>query len=104
MYSRILPTRTLNLIIIVLMQEPITLYYYYYCMLNLDNWCCWRWCWGYCRVRLGSCVNEDFLTFSAHILYTVIYQHCAIVLSFFFTVLYRNSLNLCKQPFVLVGS
>ena len=68
MYSRI-PTCTLNLII-VQMQEPITLYY---CMLNLDNWSCWRWrwCWGCCRVRLGSCVNEDFLTFSAHILYTV---------------------------------
>ena len=37
MYSRILPTCTLNLII-VQMQEPITLYC---CMLNLDNWCCW---------------------------------------------------------------
>ena len=47
--------------LIVQMQEP------YYCMLSLDNWC-----WGCCRVRLGSCVNEDFLTFSAHILYTVL--------------------------------
>ena len=108
MYSRILPTCTLkNDLIIVQMQESTTLYYYY-CMLNFDNWCCWRWCWGCCRARSGSCVNEDFLTFSAHILHTVLSFNistlCYRTFHIFSTVLYRNSSNLCKQPIVLVGS